>query len=87
MLGLLPFVEDPGLSVSAARALAQLLPPCFTLDNQVPTHTPTDACTFERKSIPEGDKGENEMKYHLASLFDRVCCRKQRLKTKSSLVL
>ena len=29
MLGLLPFVEDPDLSVSAARALAQLLPPWY----------------------------------------------------------
>ena len=28
MLGVLPFVEDPDLSVSAARALAQHLPPC-----------------------------------------------------------
>ena len=27
MLGVLPFVEDPDLSVSAARALAQHLPP------------------------------------------------------------
>ena len=29
MLGVLPFVEDPDLSVSAARALAQHLPPWF----------------------------------------------------------
>ena len=29
MLGVYPFVEDPNLSVSAAHALAQLLPPCF----------------------------------------------------------
>ena len=28
MLGVLPFVEDPDLSVSAARALAQHLSPC-----------------------------------------------------------
>ena len=28
MLGVLPFVEEPDLSVSAARALAQHLPPC-----------------------------------------------------------
>ena len=33
MLGVLPFVEDPDLSVSAARALAQLLPPCVQGDN------------------------------------------------------
>ena len=28
MLGVLPFVEDPDLSVSAARVLAQHVPPC-----------------------------------------------------------
>ena len=31
MLGVLPFVEDPDLSVSAARTLAQHVPPCIYL--------------------------------------------------------
>ena len=35
MLGVLPFEEDPDLSVSAARALAQHLPPCIGPKNKV----------------------------------------------------
>ena len=31
MFGVLAFVEDPDLSVSAARALAQHLPPCLVM--------------------------------------------------------
>ena len=36
MLGVLPFVEDPDLSVSAARALAQHLPPCALIKSLLP---------------------------------------------------